>query len=73
MYEATASAAADGAGAAETTAQYHPVILRAARCDTLVASTVLVLLLAGWLVRLSDANQFRWVGDFLISSTSRHA
>jgi hypothetical protein len=45
---------------------------RVTRCDTLIASTVLVLLLAGWLVRLGDSSQFRWMGDFIIASASRH-
>ena len=61
-----------GADTRATTAQ--PVLRRAARCDTLIASTVLVLLLAGWLVRLGDARHIPWgLGDYIMSGLTRHA
>jgi hypothetical protein len=62
------------AGADTQAATAHPVVRRPARCDTLIASTLLVLLLAGWLVRLGDAQQWPWgLGDYITSGLSRHA
>jgi hypothetical protein len=61
-----------GADTRSNTAQ--PRVRRAARCDTLIASTVLVLLLAGWLVRLGDTRNIPWgLGDYITSGLSRHA
>jgi hypothetical protein len=45
---------------------------RTERLDMIIASTVLLLLIFGWAIRLAPVE--RWPrGDFLIASNTRHA
>ena len=52
----------------------HPAAGRANRGDTLIASVVLVLLLAGWIMNFVGPRQLsEGVGTFLAYSFLRHA
>lgn len=41
------------------------------RCDTLIASAVLVLLVAGWIMNFVDPKQAAWRFNELIASYAR--
>lgn len=50
----------------------HRALRRAERFDMVVASTLLVLLIFGWAIRLAPVKS--WPnGDFLIAFNARHA
>ena len=73
MHDAQASAAASTAPTAD--AVRAPLASRRAeRGDMLIASTLLLLLIAGWLAHLAGLEQtWRTPSDYPIQTASRHA
>jgi hypothetical protein len=68
MHEAVNSASMEDARAAARRA----ALRRAERFDMVVASTLLVLLIFGWAIRLAPMETWPR-GDFLIAFNARHA
>jgi hypothetical protein len=72
MHHAEASAAASTAATAERLRNPR-ASRRAERGDMLVASTLLLLLIAGWLAHFVGFEHSRTPSDFPIQTASRHA
>ena len=73
MYDAKASAGTDTAPTAERSRSPR-ASRRTERGDMMIASTLLLLLIAGWLVHLAGLEQtWRVPSDYPIQTASRHA
>jgi hypothetical protein len=68
MYAAGESADRENAASATR----RRALRRAERLDMLVASTLLLLLIFGWAVRLAPVEHWPR-GDFLVAANARHA
>ncbi len=55
-----------------TLAARRRALRRAERLDMIVASTLLLLLIFGWAIRLAPVDHWPR-GDFLIATSTRHA